>query len=324
MSFPEFPNRRGFLQSTGALLLGAVGASAQPAAPKNARITSSVMIWIFKGSMEDKLRKVAETGIQSAELVSEYRSWTDAEAERYKKLAQSYGFGFDTLMAQTNWAKQPNSMINPLHRDRFLQELQEAIVWAKKLDTKQILLMSGNEQPGMSYDEQFASLVESGKRAADLAAANDVTLILENLNSKVNHKGYYLTSAKEATKAVKQVDNPHFRQLFDIYHEYVQHGDPIPTILEAEPYVSVFHVADAPGRHEPGTGEMKWDDIYKAIGKTSYSGYIALEYLPNGDEVESLTKAVTQMRADLNAAGAAGEKASTFRRQLKHSKQVAV
>ncbi len=309
MRFLEFPNRRDFLQGAGALLLGAAGASAQTAAPKTARITSSVMIWIFKGSMEDKLRKVAETGIQSAELVSEYRAWSDAEAERYKKLARSYGFGFDTLMAQTNWAKQPNSMINPAHRERFLQELQEAIVWAKKLETPQILLMSGNEQPDMSYEAQFDSLVESGKRAADLAASNDVTLILENLNSKVNHKGYYLTSAKEATKAVKQVDHPHFRQLFDIYHEYVQHGDPIPAILEAEPYVNVFHVADAPGRHDPGTGDMKWDEIYKAIGKTKYAGYIALEFLPNGDEVESLTKAVTQMRSDLNSVAAGGEKA---------------
>jgi hydroxypyruvate isomerase len=156
----------------------------------------------------------------------------------------------------------------------------------------------------MSYDAQFASLVESGKRAADLAAANDITLILENLNSKVDHKGYFLTSAKEATKAVQQVDNPHFRQLFDIYHEYVQHGDPIPAIQAAEPYARVFHVADAPGRRDPGTGEMKWGDIYKAIGKSSYAGYIAMEYRPEGDEVASLIKAITQMRAGINSAAA--------------------
>lgn len=303
--------RRTFLKSSAAALLGAgwVGAQQAPApavaAPKKARITSSVMIWILKGSMEEKLQKVAETGIQSTELVSEYRTWSDSQVQSYMKLMHSYGFGFDTLMAQTDWARQPNSMVNPDHRDRFLKELNEAIVWAKRLECPQILLMSGNEQPGMSYETQFASIVESGKRAADVAAANDVILILENLNSKVNHKGYFLTSAKEATKAVKTVDNPHFRQLFDIYHEYVQHGDPIPAIQEAVPYVNVFHVADAPGRHDPGTGEMKWDDIYKAIGKTNYAGYIAMEYQSNGDEVESLIKAVTQMRSDINSVAAA-------------------
>jgi hydroxypyruvate isomerase len=299
--------RRTFLKNAaagllGAGVLGARQAAAPMAAPKKAKITSSVMIWILKGSMEEKLQKVAETGIQSAELVSEYRTWTDAQVQSYLKLMHSYGFGFDALMAQTDWGHQPNSMVNPAHRERFLKELDEAIVWAKQLECPQILLMSGNEQPGMSYEAQYASMVESGKRAADVAAKHDVTLILENLNSKVNHKGYFLTSAKEATKAVKEVDNPHFRQLFDIYHEYVQHGDPIPAIQEALPYVNVFHVADAPGRHDPGTAEMKWDEIYKVIGKGGYAGYVALEYLPVGDEVASLVKAVTQMRSDVNSA----------------------
>jgi hydroxypyruvate isomerase len=101
---------------------------------------------------------------------------------------------------------------------------------------------------------------------------------------------------------VKEVDSPHFRMLFDIYHDYVQNGDPIPDITEAAPYVAVFHVADAPGRHDPGTGDMKWDEIYKAIGKANFSGYIALEYKPQGDEVASLIRAVTQMRNDLNSA----------------------
>jgi hydroxypyruvate isomerase len=106
---------------------------------------------------------------------------------------------------------------------------------------------------------------------------------------------------------VKEVDSPHFRFLFDIYHEYVQNGNVIPAITEAVPYVSVFHVADAPGRHDPGTGEMKWDDIYGAIGKSDYAGYIALEYEPKGDEVASLILAVTQMRKVLNAGAAKPE-----------------
>lgn len=302
-------HRRSFLKTAGTALLAAGSLqSQQPAvpvpAPKKARITSSIMIGILKGSMEEKLRKVAATGIQSAEMVSEYRTWSEADAERYMKLARSYGFGFDTLMAQTDWARQPNSMVNPAHRERFLKELNEAMVWAKRLEVPQVLLMSGNEQPGMTYEAQFASLVESGKRAADIAAEHDITVILENLNSKVDHKGYFLTSATEATKAVQQVDNPHFLQLFDIYHEYVQHGDPIAAIRKAEPYVRVFHVADAPGRHDPGTGEMKWNDIYKAIGKTTYSGYIAMEYRSVGDEVDSLIKAVTQMRSEINSVSA--------------------
>ena len=304
-----FQPRRSFLKTGAAALLAATGLHAQQPvppmpAPKSSRIKSSVMIWILPGSMEEKLRQVAEVGFQSVELVSEYRTWTDLQVDTYMRLMHSYGFGIDTLMAQTDWAQQPNSMVNPNHRERFLSDLKEAIVWAKRLDCPQILLMSGNEQPGMNYQAQFESIVEAGKKAAELAASANITLILENLNSKVNHKGYFLTSAREATKAVKAVDSPHFRQLFDIYHEFVQHGDPIAAIQEAEPYVNVFHVADAPGRNDPGTGSMKWDEIYKAIGKTDYSGYIAMEYVSKQDAVDSLIKAVTQMRSNLNSVAA--------------------
>jgi hydroxypyruvate isomerase len=271
--------------------------------PKTARVTSSVMLWTLKGSMEQKLATAAEAGIQSVELVSEYVSWPDADVEKYKALAQSYGLTMDALLSQTDWVHRPVSMVNPAHRDAFLKDVREAAAWAKRLNVPQVIVLSGNEQPGMTRETQHASMVEGGKRAAEIAAASDVRLILENLNSRVNHKGYFLTSAKEALEVVKEVDNPHFRFLFDIYHEQVQNGNVIPAIVEAVPYVSVFHVADAPGRHDPGTGEMKWDEIYRAIGKSEYAGYIALEYEPKGnDEVSSLVAAVTQMRNGLNAA----------------------
>jgi hydroxypyruvate isomerase len=265
------------------------------------------MLWTLKGTFDEKLSTAAEAGMQSVELVSEQQSWSDGETAKYKRLVQSYGMQIDSLLSQTDWTKRPVTMVNPAHRDGFLNAVKDAIAWAKKLDVPQIIVLSGNEQPGMSHEEQYASLVEGGKRAAELAQAADVKLILENLNSKVNHKGYFLTSAREALRAAKEVDNPHFRLLFDIYHEYVQNGDPIPAMNEAEPYVAVYHVADAPGRHDPGTGQMKWDDIYKAIGKSSYAGYVTLEYLPEGDQIASLIKAVTQMRKDLNAAAPATE-----------------
>lgn len=307
-------DRRAFLRagiaglSATAMSFGQRRAPQQPQAgaaptppPKPAKVISSVMLWTLKGTMEQKLSTVAQAGIQSVELVSEYTRWSDADVARYNKLAQSYGITFDTLVAQKDWTRRPVTMVNPAHRDAFLQDVRDGIAWAKKLNMPQVILMSGNEQPGMSREAQHASIVEGGKRAAEIAEQSDIRLILENLNSKVNHKGYYLTSAKEDLQVVKEVDSPHFRMLFDIYHEYVQNGNPIPLIDEAVPYVSVFHVADAPGRHDPGTGEMKWDDIYRAIGKSGYEGYIALEYSPTGDdEVASLIKAVTQMRKDLN------------------------
>jgi hydroxypyruvate isomerase len=161
--------------------------------------------------------------------------------------------------------------------------------------------MGGNEQPGMNYDQQYASLVESGKRAADLAAKANVKLIFEPLNSKVNHKGYFLTTCVEGLKLVKDVDNPHFRLLFDIYHEQVQIGNVIRTAVAAAPFVAVYHIADNPGRNDPGTGEMSYPNIYKAIQKTGYAGYICMEYLPLGEPVASLKKSLDELRANVAA-----------------------
>jgi hydroxypyruvate isomerase len=255
------------------------------------------MLWTLKGTFEEKVAVAAEAGLQAVELVSEQQVWSDAEVAKYKRLVESYRLRMDTVVGQKDWTKRPVTMVNPAHRAGFLQDV-------KKLDVPQVILLSGNEQPGLSREEQYASLVEGAKRATELAAAADVTLILENLNSKVDHKGYFLTSAREALRAIKEVGNPHFRLLFDIYHEYVQNGDPIAAMNDAEPYTAVYHVADAPERHDPGTGKMKWDDIYKAIGKSGYSGYLTFEYLPLGDQATSLIKAVTQMRKDLNGSGA--------------------
>ena len=312
-------NRRNFLQAIAAgwssvspaLAAGwrghqapapATSPSQAPSLPKSSRVTSSLMLWTIKGSFESQVAVAAEAGVQSLELVTEHLGWTEAETTRYRAIAQSYNLGFDALLASRNWTQRPVSMVNPAHREGFLADVRSSIDWANRLNCPQIILMSGNEQPGMIHEAQYASMVESAKLAADLAAQGNVTMILENLNSKVNHKGYFLTSALESLKCVKEVDNPHLRMLFDIYHEAVQHGDPIPAVIEAEPYVAVFHVADQPGRHDPGTGEVKWDDIYKAIGKTGYAGYIALEFLPQGDEVNALKTALTQMRRDLNSA----------------------
>jgi hydroxypyruvate isomerase len=282
------------------LLLQTVAAAAAQT-PQRAKITSSVMLWTLKGSFEEKVEIAAKSGLESVELVAEHVNWSDAEIAQKKKFLRSLNLGMDTIIATPDWGKRPVSMVNPAHREGFLEDVRKAIVFAGKLEIPQIILMSGNEQPGMTHDQQYASLVESGKRAADLAAKANVKLIFEPLNSKVNHKGYFLTTCVEGLKLVKDVDNPHFRLLFDIYHEQVQIGNVTRTAVAAEPFVAVYHIADNPGRNDPGTGEMSYPNIYKAIQKTGYAGYICMEYLPLGEPVASLKKSLDEMRANVAA-----------------------
>ena len=290
-------NRRGFLQ-TGTAALAAARA-AVPAVSQAHGITSSVMLWTLKGTFEQKLETAAAAGCQSTELVGEHVGWSGAEADRIKRLARSLKLGFDTIIATPDWAKRPVSMVVPEQRENFLKDVRDAIVWSQKLECPQIILMSGNEVPGKTRDEQYACLLEGTKRAGDLAAKAGVTLIVEPLNNKVNHKGFFLTTCVEGLKLVKEVNNPHVKLLFDLYHEQVQIGNVTRTAIEAAPHVAVYHVADNPGRNDPGTGEMNYDNIYRAIKKTGYSRYITMEYLPLADQTASLTKAVKEMRAAL-------------------------
>lgn len=291
--------RRELLKAGAALVAGAALARPQSSAPPKAKITSSVMLWTLKGSFEEKLEMAARAGLQSVELVGEYAEWSDADIARVKKTARAFGLGMDTLIASPDWGKRPVSMVDPAQRDAFLADVRNAIGFARKLEIPQIILMSGNAIAGRTHEEQYASLLEGAKRAGDLAAEAKLTMIVEPLNSLINHKGFFLTTCTEGLKLIREVDNPHVRLLFDLYHEQVQEGNVIRTLTEAAPLVAVFHVADNPGRNDPGTGEMNYPNIYKAIQKTGFAGYLTMEYLPLGEPVASLTKAVDGFRGAL-------------------------
>ena len=270
--------------------------------PKKAKITSSVMLWTLKGTFEERMEAAARAGLQSVELVGEHYDWTAADIERVKKLARSLKLGIDTLSSVPRWGQQKINMLQPEGRAAFLKEVERNLEFAQKLEIPMALLMSGNTVAGLSFEQQFSAMVECAKRSGDIAARFGITLIVEPLNAKVNHKGYFLTNCVDGLRLMKEVDHPHVRLLFDLYHEQVERGNVIQTALAAMPYVKVFHVADNPGRHEPGTGEMNYANIYKAIAKAGYDSYITMEYVPLEEQVRSLQKAVTEMRAGLAGA----------------------
>ena len=273
--------------------------AAQIAPPPRAKITSSVMLWTLKGAIAERIEAAARAGIQSVELVSEHLQWSDAETARYKRLVRSFGMGIDAILAQPDWKKRPVSMVDPAQRDGFLSDVKQAIAYARRLEVPYIILMSGDAVAGRTHEQQYASMLEGAKRAGELAAEADVTLIVEPLNAKKEHKGFFLTDCAAGLKLVKEVNSPNMRLLYDIYHQQMQTGDVFSTLAEAVPYTGVFHVADAPERNQPGRGTIDFPNVYRTIAKSGFSGVIAMEYLPEGDPVASLIRSVDQMRAGL-------------------------
>jgi hydroxypyruvate isomerase len=291
-------NRRTFIQSAG-LAATSLSAHTQPPSPAPTGIKTTLMLEMLKAPIEEELELAARAGFQSVESLTQYAAWSDAGIERVKKLCRSYRIGVDTILAQQDWKKRPVSIVDPAHRETFLGDVRKAIVCAQKLEIPHVSLTSGLSAAGKTFEEQRASLIEGIQRAADLVAAANLTLLIEPLNSLVDHPGCFLTSCVEGLKLVREINLPHLRLLFDLYHEQIMRGNLIRTLTEAAPYVAVFHVADNPGRNDPGTGEVDYPNVYKAIRKTGYTGYIGMEYHPLGDPLASFTKAVGGLREAL-------------------------
>ncbi len=116
--------------------------------------------------------------------------------------------------------------------------------------------------------------------AAPIFESGGITAVLEPLNVLVDPKGYYLSSSAQAADIIKEVKSENIKMLFDIYHQQITEGNIINNINQYKDLIGHFHIADNPGRHEPGTGELNYSAIFKAIEKTGYEGFVGLEFAP--------------------------------------------
>lgn len=268
-------------------------------APKRAAITSSVMLWTLPGTLPQKLEIAAKAGLQSVELVAEHTTMDAQGLKDFGRLCRSFKLGVDALSATPTWKRMKLNMVDPAARPALLAEVEKNLAVAQRLEIPMALLMSGDALPGRPFEAQFSSMVEGAKRCGDLAAKYGVTLIVEPLNTKVNHAGYFLSNCVDGLRLIKEADHESVRLLFDLYHEQVERGDVTRTAKEALPYVKVFHIAGNPGRNEPSIGEMNYAHLYREISRAGFTGYLTMEYLPTKEPVASLTQAVNEMRAAL-------------------------
>ena len=144
-----------------------------------------------------------------------------------------------------------------------------------------MICFSGNRR-GMSDDEGLANCAEGLKRVVGFAEEKKVTICMELLNSKVNHKDYMCDRTPWGVELVKQVGSPRFKLLYDIYHMQIMEGDVIRTIQENKDYIGHYHTGGNPGRHEiDETQELNYPAIVKAILDTGYDGYLGQEFIPS-------------------------------------------
>jgi hydroxypyruvate isomerase len=187
-------------------------------------------------------------------------------------------------------------LTKPQDKAGYLERLKETIDIAKKLNCKKLITCTGNEISGQSFQHQFDSVVHTLSKAAELANKEGITLILEPLNSHVDHPGYFLTSSGSGFDIVRMVNNPALKLLFDVYHMQIMEGNLIASIKENISLIGHFHSAGVPGRNEIYSGEINYASILKAINDSGYAGYFGLEYWPAEPEEISLSKTLKYLK----------------------------
>jgi len=173
---------------------------------------------------------------------------------------------------------------------RYLERLQETIEVAHQLNCKKLITCSGNEVPGVPQEAQLSNMLKTLAEASQIAAKEDMVLLLEPLNSLVDHPGYFLASSKTGFDLVKKIDSPNLRLLYDVYHMQIMEGNILDTIRENISLIGHFHSAGVPGRHELDKGELNYPFIVRKIDELGYHGYFGLEYFPALDSEISLKR----------------------------------
>jgi len=251
----------------------------------------SVMLWtVFRDlPFEQRLDKVAAAGYKNVELVGEYEKWNEGDFERANAKRKQLGITFDCT------AGLKHSLCNPAERDSLVAEFRQTLPIMRKLDCPAMIFLSGNTVPGMSVEAQQQSCVDGLKAAAKLVDGEKINgepirLLLENIDPEENPK-YFLTSVAMGFEIVKAVNHPQVQFLYDFFHDQIAEGNLIEKLEKNIQHVGLVHIADVPGRHQPGTGEINYKNIFRKLAELKYNRIAAMEFLPTGDPVAELRAA---------------------------------
>ncbi len=257
-----------------------------PTAAPGFRLSVRVEALFRNMKLPQMMEKVAEAGYQGFE----FGDWRAQDPAAIAHLKNRLGLQCACLVG--NRAVNPKGMtlVEPADREAFLAEIQASTDAARRFETTRLVTLTGNEMPGVPREAQHKSIVEGLKRAHDVVAPYGVTLIVEPLNTLVNHPGYYLNHTAEAFEIVREVSSPNVKILLDIYHVQIMDGNLIDTIRKNIASIGHFHVGDVPGRHEPGTGEINYVNVFRAIRETGFHDFVAMEYLPSKDPMTTLSE----------------------------------
>lgn len=241
-----------------------------------------VPIPCFFGKMDfcDAIRRVKALGFDAAETYN----WKNLDLDAIRHTCEETGVEL-LSMCTTEFR-----MTDPALRDAWLAGLKESCAAAKRVGAGKLITQVGPDT-GAPREAQHESIVAALKAAQPILEDSGVTIMIEPLNTYVNHPGYYLWSGMEGLDIIREVNHPLVKLIFDIYHQQVMEGNIIPNITNNLDLIAHLHSAGHPGRIELQYGENDYRVIFDAVDKAGYKGACGLEYRPTLEPEESLREA---------------------------------
>ena len=237
------------------------------------RLRPSVCIdSVFEGqSVQDACQAVRAAGIPAIE----FWGWWDKDLDALQEAQQQNELAISACCTKFI------SLVNPAERSAYIDGVAESIEAAHRLGTNILISQVGDLREGVPRAAQHDSLVEGLQEAAPLLEQAEITLVIEPLNERVNHPGYYLVRSDEAFQIIDEVNSDNVKVVFDIYHQQISEGDLIENIRKSIEKIGHFHAAGNPGRHELQKGEIAYPYVFQQIRATGFTGYVGLEYWPS-------------------------------------------
>ncbi|HUA21543.1 MAG TPA: TIM barrel protein [Bryobacteraceae bacterium] len=277
--------RRDALKAGAGLALAPAAASATPGSA--GRLKQSIARWCYRDiPIEDLCRHAADLGVSGLDLVG---------PEDWPTLRK---YGLTPAMVQgAVLTGKPGAVFDygwnhKEYHDQLEEAAKTSILRAAEAKVSNVITLFGARR-GMSDDEGIGNCIVGLNRVKKFAEDHGVTLCIELLNSKVDHKDYQGDHTAYGVAVIQGVDSPRVKLLYDAYHMQIMEGDLIRTIRENIQYIAHFHCAGVPGRHEiDETQEVNWHAVANAIADLNFTGFIAQEFVPAKDPLTSLKRAV--------------------------------
>ncbi len=239
----------------------------------------SVARWCFANMpLADLCREAKRIGLDAVDLLSE----TEFDVPRAHGLSCAIANGPGPI---------PDGWNRPDLHDKLVAEGERLLPLVAKAGIPQMIVFSGNRK-GMSDGEGIANCVTGLKRLIPAAERHGVTLVMEMLNSRVDHRDYHADRTEWAAQVARGIGSERFKLLYDVYHMQIMEGDVVRTIEKYAPFISHYHTAGVPGRHElDETQELFYPRIARAIAGTGFKGFVAHEFIPTAEPLVKLAQA---------------------------------